>query len=61
VDRFGSRCRHIGSLLYVLALAISRNGQVVEGGVAQGPFAPGEPLEKSAAGFMDTSIHRLLS
>jgi len=42
VNRVGSRGRPRGSLLYVLALAISRNCQVVEGGVAQGPFGPGE-------------------
>src|SRR5215204_893847 len=36
-----------GSLVSVLALAIPRNGQVVEGGVAQVPFGPGGTLHRA--------------
>lgn len=36
-----------GSLLFGLALAIARNGQVVEGGVAQVPYGPGGALHRA--------------
>src|SRR5215211_7995499 len=47
VNRVGSRGLPRGSLLYVLALAISRNCEVVEGGVAQGLFWPGEAVHRA--------------